>query len=241
LSSEDGARYELRERERYWLPLERSLPWGHTLTGPFIQPLFFHSIGFVQEDYQENLRVTKNDDLLTERRRMKALRDADFVFAWIGAAKEGSRIAGFELGAAYLLGKPIILAAAAKETFEIERLLAEVAWKLVVGADPRDAYEKATADLDVTFNRGFARVASRYDGQCVHCRGSYHVGEAIYWSKQRGAYHEDCYIQAHRPEDASSVLFNTELVAALREENARLEKENTGLMVENSMLRQKAH
>lgn len=41
--------------------------------------------------------------------------------------------------------------------------------------------------------RGFVRLASRYAGACEHCHQPYRRGDFIYWSRQRGAWHEECF------------------------------------------------
>lgn len=41
--------------------------------------------------------------------------------------------------------------------------------------------------------RGFLRIASKYRGLCAHCGQPYNRSEFIYWHRQRGAWHEECF------------------------------------------------
>ncbi len=162
---------------------------------------------------------------------------ADIVFAWLTPGDVASmRDLGAELGLAYGIGKAVILAAPTLTTLEQCPLLTEFAWKMIVEHTALSAYEHVMADLDVTFERGMARIEAKYGGRCEVCRSSYHVGETIFWSKPRGGMHVDCYERIHSDGEISNVVFNSELVRALRAEHADLEKQCLDLMTKNSML-----
>ena len=207
LTTESRLDYDSKANVGDWTPLVSALPWGHTLVGPFSSP---------------TAPETRRSHAGLEQLRTKALKSSDFVFAWLSNAAHFMD-AGLELGAAYSLDKPIILAVPDKKLLAKIPRFVSAAWKVVVNQNVVDAYELVTADMDVTFEKGFSIVAAGAWGRCVACQSSYHVGQSIYWSKQRGGYHEDCYVRAHRPENVSAALFNAELIQALREENARLE------------------
>lgn len=222
-----------------------ALPYGHTFVGPFqVRPRLRHGDLLPKDVYEFNrARHLQNP----ERWRMRAISKADIVFAWIPLEWDNSNNGlpldfGAELGLAYGTGKAVILATKSQQVLESTPLLTELAWKMIVAKDERDAYERSMSDLDVTFERGMARITSRYGGRCSFCRGSYKEGETIYWSKPKGGMHVDCYARLQQEEqDPDAVVFNSELVHALRVENADLEKECLELQMKNSMLEKKLH
>lgn len=212
-----------------------ALPYGHTMVGPF---QLRHQVPSDELYASNRFDVVRGRHLANvERWRMRALAKADIVFAWLtpgdGAAM---RDLGAELGLAYGTGKAVILAAPALTTIEQCPLLTEFAWKMIIEHTALAAYERVMADLDVTFERGMARIEAKYGGRCSVCRSSYPAGETIFWSKPKGGMHVDCYERIHTPEEISNVVFNSELVRALRAENADLEKQCLDLMTKNSML-----
>lgn len=214
-----------------------ALPYGHTLVGPFYVRTVLEPSDLLPTDGGmgwERTRHLANP----ERYRMRAIAKADIVFAWLGNLNAFSGM-DLELGLAYGTGKAIILAAPTVLDLQRAPLATELAWKMIVAPTPRDAYERVTADLDVTFERGMARIEASYEGRCVVCRSGYKIGDTIYWSKKQGAMHPDCHALVTNPDEVNSVVFNSQLVQALRHENADLERECLGLMTKNSMLEQK--
>lgn len=218
-----------------------ALPYGHTMVGPFqIRPhLQPHELLPKEIHEYTRARHLQNPD----RWRMRAVAKSDIVFAWLplqwGDEDALPTDLGAELGLAYGTGKAVIAATRSAEVLQHTPLLTELAWKMIVAPTPKEAYERVMADLDVTFERGMARIISNYGGQCSFCRSSYKEGEAIYWSKPQGGMHVDCYNRLQSESDPDAVVFNSELVNALRTENADLEKECLGLMTDKSMLEQK--
>ncbi len=212
-----------------------ALPYGHTLVGPFqIRPrLQPHELLPKERFEYTRARHLQNQD----RWRMRAIAKADIVFGWAPEIGCIPHDFGAELGFAYGTGKAVILATTSVETLEHMPFLTELAWKMIVAPTPREAYERIMADLDVTFERGMARIESKYGGQCVYCRSAYKEGETIYWSKPQGGMHVDCHAR-WKSSEPNDVIFNSELVHALRAENADLEKECLELMTKNSMLEQ---
>lgn len=213
--------------------LQDALPYGHTYVGPFtLRP----SLDDAELAVAAGLEVQRTDKYLgnPERTRLSCISKADIVFCWYVGRKHLD--VGIELGTAYASGKAVILASTSQDYLEQLPLATEIAWKMFVGSSPRDAYERATADLDLTFERGMAKIESKYDGRCTVCHASYHPGDIIYWSKPRGGMHPDCYARINDPKEISSAVFNSELVNALRSENAKLEKECLDLMTKNSLL-----
>lgn len=214
-----------------------ALPYGHTLVGPF------HPRAFVEQDellpvpgqWGELKRATHLEN--HERWRMREMAKADIVFAWLGnGSPTALRDAGAEIGLAYGIGKAVIVATPYLSQLQNEPLITELAWKMIVADTAKEAYERITADLDVTFERGAMRLQAKYDGGCTICRSSYAVGDTIYWSKKHGGMHVDCYVLANRPDEIDNVLFNSRLVQALRQENGERESECLELMTKNSML-----
>lgn len=222
--------------------LHGALPYGHTMVGPFQVRWQSERGELLPREVREYTRARHLAN--PERWRMRAIARADIVFAWLPATwrtdLNGLPLdVGAELGLAYGTGKAVILAAESVEVLERAPLLTELAWKMVHAASARRAYEHIMADLDVTFERGMARITSNYGGQCTFCRGSYKEGEIIYWSKPQGGMHVDCYNRLQSESaNPDAVVFNSELVHALRTENADLEKECLELMTKNSMLEQ---
>jgi hypothetical protein len=145
--------------------------------------------------------------------------------------------AGVEMGLAHGFNKPIVLASCVGHVLESLPLAYHVSWKKCINYTASRAFSETIADIDITLLRGFERVWAHDDGKCTLCQGSYSVEQQIYWARNRGAYHVDCYLKAHDPAGHKSLCLETELVPLLREENARLEKECAELMVQNSMLR----
>ena len=222
--------------------LPNALPYGHTYVGPFqMRPRLNLSELLPKETYEfTRARHLQNP----ERWRMRHLARADIVFAWIPAAWNNAVNGlpldfGAELGLAYGTGKAVIVASGSPFGLGMTPLLTEFAWKMIVEETPTKAYERIMADLDVTFERGMARIESRYGGQCAYCRSAYKEGETIFWSKPQGGMHVDCHARwQNEGQDPNTVVFNAELVHALRVENADLEKECLAAMTKNSMLEQ---
>lgn len=219
-----------------------ALPYGHTLVGPF------HARAFIEQDELlpkpdvrgELARARHLEN--HERWRMREIAKADIVFAWITGDAGGLtavRDAGAELGLAYGTGKAVIVAAPYWTQLQNEPLITELSWKMIVADTALEAYERIMADLDVTFERGMARIEAKYDGRCMACRSGYKAGEVIYWSKKHGALHADCYVLVNQPDEVNNVLFNSRLVQAVRQENGELEKECLELMTKNSILEQR--
>lgn len=222
--------------------LPGALPYGHTMVGPFqVRPRLMPGDLLPKETYE----FTRGRHLQNpERFRMRSIAKADIVFAWVptswGPMEPMPMDFGAELGLAYGTGKAVVLAASSQEILERTPLITEFAWKMITEKAPRDAYERIMADLDVTFERGMARIVSQYGGQCSYCRGGYKEGESIFWSKPNGGMHLDCHARFESDnQNPNAVVFNSELIHALRIENADLEKECLELMTEKSMLEQK--
>lgn len=215
--------------------LHHALPYGHTMVGPFQIRVETEPRELLPHNVHEFTRARHLAN--PERWRMRAISRADIVFAWCPGVARIPRDFGAELGLAYGTGKAVIVGSDRLETLEHMPLITEFAWKMIVSSSPREAYERVMADLDVTFERGMARIESRFGGRCVYCRGSYKEGETIYWAKNQGGMHVDCH-ERLKQDDPDAVVFNSELVHALRTENADLEKECLELMAKNSMLEQ---
>lgn len=209
-----------------------ALPYGHTFIGPYAvrQQLDFFDLQATDLRTVERGKHLKN----LERYRMRQISRSDIIFSWLPSST-GACDVGTELGLAYAAGKAVVLAAPARTVLDSFPVATELAWKMVVAADVKNAYEHIMADLDVTFERGMARIESKYGGQCTVCRSSYKEGDTIYWSKPRGGMHLDCHELVFSQEELSSVTFNSELVRALRHENAALEEQLLDLQTKLSM------
>lgn len=216
--------------------LEGALPYGHHYIGPYTVRTKLEP-GELSIDAALGVSRPERLQAGPERARLAAIARADLIFAWM-TPRCGPDF-GVELGVAYATGKAVILAAPHREGksfLDGLPLATEVSWKMHEGMSARDAFEWAVADLDVTFERGMTKFTSKYDGRCTVCHSSYKAGDVIYYSRPQGGMHPDCYARVNNPKEKTAAVFNSELVNALRSENAKLETECLALMTKNSML-----
>jgi hypothetical protein len=215
--------------------LTGALPYGHTMVGPYQTRINLDETDLVAKDHMETVRGAHLTN--PERYRLRQIAKADIVFTWL-TDSPGSRDSCVELGLAYGIGKAVVVAAQSRWILRSLPLSTEIAWKMAVAGNAAQAYKHVMADLDVTFERGMARIEAKYGGSCVVCRSSYSAGETIYWSKPTGGMHADCHARVNAPDELSSVVFNSELVRAVRAENADLEKQLLTFQTQVSMLEQ---
>lgn len=222
--------------------LQGALPYNHSMVGPF-QVRTQLAPGDLQPrevfEWQRGVNVRN-----VERHRLRAIERCDIVFAWVPRLWDNAIEAlaldfGAELGIAYGLGKAVVIATNTAYVLEKLPLVTQLAWKMIAEKDARAAYYHVMADLDVTFDRGMVKLTAKTNGRCAYCRSSYNEGETVYWSKRHDGIHVDCHArlqQANR--DVNAIIFNSELVGALREDNANLEQECLDLKTKMSMLEQ---
>lgn len=151
--------------------------------------------------------------------------DAEAVFVWLRWGGAPTSVI-FDIGAAHALGIPIFIGAMQRDLldylpFEVVKAAGGV--RISVRDVPLKAYEDVMADADLTARKVFTAVTSPVRGTCKACHSSYSPGDRVMVRQQYGALHVDCYERQRAPGAAHIALFNAELVAAVREENARLE------------------
>jgi len=218
-----------------WAPLS-VLPFEHAMTGPLgVRSVAKDSDLKIERRTKDSVHYKSEYEKTTiERRRLKALRSSDVVFAWVDKTK--TELFGVELGYAYGLGKRVMLACATREDLLNHPMLIPVATRILVCPDMAEAYDEMMADLAYQSSDKFVPFRSKFSGTCKGCHGSYQKDDPIMWNRGQGSYHTDCYTRMENLDPTKS-LISSELVGAIREENARLENENTTLMVKNSMLK----
>jgi hypothetical protein len=148
-------------------------------------------------------------------------REAVAVFAWLPNVSPSPFIC-FQLGLAASVA-PLFIAAPTSGV--VESILEWV--RPVQGSVARysasSAYNYLLEDVDSKISNLYRSILAPTPGICTACGGSYEQNTAIRYAVAKGGMHVDCYMRRHDPQYADPAVFNSELVFALREQNAQLE------------------
>lgn len=211
--------------------LPAALPYAHDYVGPFQVRVWAN---------RKDAYMTSADDHRAELQRLAQLRTADAVFVWLSNFQQADL--GIEVGIAHESRIPVYVAASREEFLQSVPLLDHVIKKSVIQPTALEGFREVMADVDVTFRDRAPRLSmARQAGRCVACQSGYEANASLFWVKDLGGMHPDCFWQAdiRTAGTLAAMPFNAELVAALREDNARLEAECLKLMTEKSELDRK--
>ncbi len=146
---------------------------------------------------------------------------ADVVFAWLEDFT-ADFLQGLEIGYAYAVGTPIVVSAAGGHLLQS---FSGISRSQGVAGGIKRAYDSLMADADM-FKRDFwENQVALIESICVSCGCRVETKSAIYMNRQGEVCHNDCYVRFKELKGPHEAVFNSELVAALRAENARLEVE----------------
>lgn len=169
---------------------------------------------------------------------VSSLADADLLFWWATPSNSRSIETWFQLGQAVALDRGIVAVSESKlgvlisiseETGKSsEELLQRLSIDIKTAAierGVRGSYEAHMADMDVLRPSRFFRTEATEYCRCAVCGCLISRGETVVRSAFRGVFHIDCHEAKFDPKNLSDTVFNSRLIEALREENARLEQE----------------
>lgn len=197
---------------------------------------------FLVGPYNDSWRdaVRNPDKSLSKWRHqeVRSIADADLLFWWATPHNARSIETWFQLGQAVALDRSIIAVSESKlavfatiagETGKSSEELLEKL-KIDVKNSPIErgvlsSYEVNMADLDLIRPSRFYRSTATVYCRCEVCGCLISRGEAVVRSAFRGVFHIDCHEAKYDPKNLSDTIFNSRLIEALREENAKLEQE----------------
>jgi len=214
-----------------WDTIPGVLPYGHNLTGPFID---IHSKDPKQINYYRN-NIRQKHEVSYVRNCFWAIQKADSIFAFFGKCVRPT--AYMELAYAYSLKKDIrvCLHMNAVHNQFVEEITPSIFYAQI-DENPsfRDAYEAIVHRVSADMSEEFVPIISKFPGICPACGCSYRKGEFIQWSRIQGAWHAYCVELQKDPEERKVAMFNAALVQSMRDKCAELENENLMLMAKCS-------
>lgn len=161
------------------------------------------------------------------QQRKSAIKRADMVFAWTDGTPVDD-MTKMELIFAEGCGKQVYLSRSFQSPNpDAARLFLLTA---IGKGEMRGSVTSCLANAiaktqEVLANGGWRKFASKYPGLCKACGGTYIVGEQIMYSKADGVMHVDCYKAVYDdPKLSANIIFNKDLIQALRKRVAELEK-----------------
>lgn len=224
----------------FWETVKDALAYGHNLVGSFnTRPLLPLPNLYLSKSYDglsNNVELIRSDTCPNERQRIQAMRKSDCAFVWVTPEFDAAAYADALM--LYGLGKELVVACSDHYLLTAVPMITEVMYHSIarVCKDFENGYITTMGDIEVKIARGFAMLTAKYGGLCRGCGGSYSIGESIMWSRTAGVYHLDCHSAQFIPDKVNAAMLNSGIVSSVREKLAELEKENTDLMVKNSML-----